>query len=132
MFVPFFQKVTFTVGKSVKGHGVFGAHVYSGINVDGKIEVTGCIRAKNGAQAKSPKLVFDGRNQTKTTKQLVFDGSEDDPNSHVFSENTFGEHAKKILTKGGGLLFPDPLDMPVDAVELTEQERQIRIGKSNF
>ena len=39
-----------TVGKSVKGRGVFGAHVYSGKGVGGKIEVSGCIRAKNGAK----------------------------------------------------------------------------------
>ena len=116
-----------TVGKSVKGRGVFGAHVYSGRNIEGKIEVTGIIRAKNGAQAKSPKLIFDGHKQTKTTKQMVFDGSEDNPNSHLFSEGDFGQHAKKILTNGGGLLFPDPLDKPMDAVELSEQERQNRV-----
>jgi len=111
-----------TVGKSVKGRAIFGAHVYSG---SGKIEVTGCIRsASNGAKSLSPKLTLD---KSKITKQLVFDGSVDDPNSWFLGEQAFGQHAEKILRKSGGLIFPDPLDLPFDKIAVTEDEREARL-----
>ena len=118
-----------TVGKSVKGRAIFGAHVYSGCNREkDKIEVTGCIRASNGAKSLSPKLTMD---KSKITKQLVFDGGcttlDQDPNSWFLSEQGFEQHAEKILRKAGGLIFPDPLDLPFDKIEVTDDEREARI-----
>ena len=118
-----------TVGKSVKGRAIFGAHVYSGCNREKDIiEVNGCIRASNGAKSLSPKLTMD---KSKITKQLVFDGGcttlDQDPNSWFLSEQGFEQHAEKILRKAGGLIFPDPLDLPFDKIEVTDDEREARI-----
>ena len=107
----------------------FGAHVYSGCNREKDIiEVNGCIRASNGAKSLSPKLTMD---KSKITKQLVFDGGcttlDQDPNSWFLSEQAFEQHAEKILRKAGGLIFPDPLDLPFDKIEVTDDERKARI-----
>ena len=53
----------------MKGNAIFGAHVYYGGYEC--IEVTGCIRTVNGAQALSQTLFFNGLTETKMTKQIV-------------------------------------------------------------
>ena len=115
-----------SVGKEVKGHAIFGAHVYDSRRRNDQIKVTGCIRASNGGEKKSPTLTFQA-DQSKNTKQLVFDGSVDNPNSHTFGDKTFDQHAKKILRDGGGIVFPDPIDKPLDKVDVTDREREERV-----
>ena len=116
-----------TVGRDVKGHGIFGAHVYDveGVSRNDKFKVSGCIRASNGGVSHSPSLTFQG-SQNKSTKQLVFDGSVDNPNDHGFSDKSFDQHARKTLLDGGGILFPDPLDKPFGKVDVSNEEREER------
>ena len=116
-----------TVGRDVKGRAIFGAHVYDieGVQRNDKFKVSGCIRASNGGVSQSPSLTFQG-NHNKSTKQLVFDGSVDNPNDHGFSEKSFDQHARKTLRDGGGILFPDPLDKPFGKVDVSNEEREER------
>jgi hypothetical protein len=102
-----------------------GDNVYDSRRRNDQIKVTGCIRVSNGGESKSTSLTFQA-GQSKTTKQLVFDGSVDNPNSHPFGEKTFDQLAKKIPRDGGGIIFPDPVDKPFDKVDVSDKEREER------